>query len=95
LAGVARRMAGCAAWGWPTGRGGGLRVAALCGMGGAGKTSVAVEYAQRHLSELGLIWQLPAEDPTAMAAAFGGGPSCSGRRMWGTRARRWWRCTRC
>ena len=28
--------------GWPTGRGGGLRVAALCGMGGAGKTSVAV-----------------------------------------------------
>jgi tetratricopeptide (TPR) repeat protein len=50
---------------------GGPRVVALCGMGGAGKTSVALEYAYRHLTELGLVWQLPAGDPTAMAAAFG------------------------
>ncbi len=63
LAGLHARLA--------DGRGGGPRVVALCGMGGAGKTSVAVEYTHRHLSELGLIWQLPAEDPTAMAAAFG------------------------
>jgi hypothetical protein len=42
------------------GRGGGPRVVALSGMGGAGKTSVAVEYAHRHLTELGLVWQFPA-----------------------------------
>jgi tetratricopeptide (TPR) repeat protein len=50
---------------------GGPRVVALCGMGGAGKTSMALEYAYRHLTELGLVWQLPAGDPTAMAAVFG------------------------
>ena len=38
------------------------RVVALCGLGGAGKTSVAVEYAHRHLGEVGVAWQLPAED---------------------------------
>jgi tetratricopeptide (TPR) repeat protein len=43
----------------------------LCGLGGAGKTSVAVEYAHRHLAELGVCWQFPAEDPAALAADFG------------------------
>ena len=38
------------------------RLVALCGLGGAGKTSVAVEYAHRHLAEVGMCWQLPAED---------------------------------
>ena len=47
------------------------RVVALCGLGGAGKTSVAVEYAHRHLSELGVVWQFAAEEPTALAAGFG------------------------
>ena len=58
----------------PAGRqrcGTGPRVVALCGLGGAGKTSVAVEYAHRHLAGLGVVWQFPAEDPTAMAAEFG------------------------
>ena len=32
---------------------------------------MALEYAHRHLAQLGLVWQLPAGDPTAMAAAFG------------------------
>jgi hypothetical protein len=54
-----------------TGAGTGPRVVALSGMGGAGKTSVALEYAHRHLTQLGLVWQLPAGDPTAMSAAFG------------------------
>jgi hypothetical protein len=49
----------------------GPRVVALCGLGGAGKTSVAVEYAHRQLGRLGVVWQLPAEEPTALAAGFG------------------------
>ena len=48
----------------------GPRVAALCGLGGAGKTSVAIEYAHRHLAEIGMCWQFPAEDPAALAAEF-------------------------
>jgi hypothetical protein len=38
--------------------------------GGAGKTSVAVEYAHRHLAEVGLAWQFPAEDPQLLLAEF-------------------------
>src|SRR5262249_5478078 len=49
----------------------GLRVVALCGLGGAGKTSVAVEYAHRQLGEVGVAWQFSAEDPTVLAAGFG------------------------
>jgi hypothetical protein len=44
---------------------------ALCGLGGAGKTSVAVEYAYRHLDQVGVAWQFPAEDATVLAAGFG------------------------
>ena len=40
----------------------GPRLVALCGLGGAGKTSVAVEYAHRHLAEVGVAWQFAAED---------------------------------
>src|ERR1035441_3408554 len=47
-------------------------MAALCGLGGAGKTSVAVEYAYRHLATLGVVWQFPAVEPAALAAGFGG-----------------------
>ena len=43
---------------------------ALCGLGGAGKTSVAVEYAHRHLAEVAVCWQFPAEDPAVLAAEF-------------------------
>ncbi len=52
------------------GEGTGPRVVALYGLGGAGKTSVAVEYAHRHLAEVGLAWQFPAEDPAVLAAGF-------------------------
>ena len=51
--------------------GAGPRVVALCGLGGAGKSSVALEYAHRHLGEAGVCWQLPAEDPAVLAAGFG------------------------
>ncbi len=47
------------------------RTVALCGLGGAGKTSVAVEYAYRHLAEVGVAWQFAAEDATVLAAGFG------------------------
>jgi Domain of unknown function (DUF4062)/Tetratricopeptide repeat len=53
------------------GDGAGPRVVALTGLGGAGKTSVALEYAHRHLSEVVVAWQLPAEDPAVLAAGFG------------------------
>jgi Tetratricopeptide repeat len=49
----------------------GPRVAVLCGLGGAGKTSVAIEYAHRHLAEVGVCWQFAAEDPAVLAAEFG------------------------
>jgi hypothetical protein len=51
--------------------GGGPRLVALCGLGGAGKTSVALEYAHRQLGQVGVAWQLPAEDPAVLAAGFG------------------------
>ena len=48
----------------------GPQVVALCGLGGTGKTSVAVEYAHRHLAEVGVCWQFAAEDPAVLAAEF-------------------------
>ena len=47
------------------------RVVALYGLGGAGKTSVALEYAHRQLGGVGVAWQLRAEDPAVLAAGFG------------------------
>ena len=32
---------------------------------------MALEYAHRHLAEVGLAWQFPAEDPSVLAAGFG------------------------
>jgi Tetratricopeptide repeat len=46
------------------------RVVALHELGGAGKTSVAVEYAHRHLAEVGLAWQFPAWDPALVLPEF-------------------------
>ena len=48
----------------------GPRSVVLCGLGGAGKTSVAVEYAHRHVAEVGVCWQFDAEDPTVLGAQF-------------------------
>jgi hypothetical protein len=49
----------------------GPQLVALYGIGGAGKTSVAVEYAHRHLADAGVCWQFDAEDPAVLAAEFG------------------------
>ena len=62
LAGLEARLA--------AGRGAGPGVVVLCGLGGAGKTSVAVEYAYRQAAGLGVVWQLRAEDPAGLAAGF-------------------------
>jgi hypothetical protein len=48
----------------------GPRVVALHGLGGAGKTSVALEYAHAHVGEYGVIWQFAAEDQAALSAGF-------------------------
>jgi tetratricopeptide (TPR) repeat protein len=42
------------------------RTAVLCGLGGVGKTSLATEYAHQHLGELGIAWQVAAEDQTVL-----------------------------
>jgi hypothetical protein len=47
------------------------RTVALYGLGGAGKTSVAVEYAYRHLAEVEVAWQFASGDSTVLAAGFG------------------------
>ncbi len=47
------------------------RTVALVGLGGAGKTSLALAYAQRHLADVGASWQFAAEDPAVLAAGFG------------------------
>jgi Tetratricopeptide repeat len=62
LAGLDARLTGASA--------DGPRMVALCGLGGVGKTSVALEYAHRHLAGLGLVWQFLAEDPAVLAAGF-------------------------
>ena len=49
----------------------GPQTVALWGLGGTGKTSVAVEYAYQHLAEVGVVWQFAAEDATVLAAGFG------------------------
>ena len=53
------------------GDGSGPRIVALCGLGGTGKSSVALEYAHRRLGEIGLAWQFPAEDAAVLGTGFG------------------------
>ena len=68
LAGREGLLADLAAW--LSGGDGEPLVVALCGLAGAGKTSVAVEYAHRHLAEVGLAWQFPAGDREVLLAEF-------------------------
>ena len=48
----------------------GPKIIALHGLAGAGKTSVAVEYAHRHQATAGVVWQFPAEDRAVLTAEF-------------------------
>jgi len=52
------------------GAGAGPQIVVLHGLGGAGKTSVALEYAYRHLAEVSVAWQFAADSQAVLAAGF-------------------------
>ena len=43
---------------------------ALWGMGGVGKTQIAVEYAYRHKAEYEIVWWLRSEEPTTLSSDY-------------------------
>jgi tetratricopeptide (TPR) repeat protein len=49
-----------------------LQPHALQGMGGVGKTALAVEYAHRYRSEYELIWWIPADQPALVRSSLAG-----------------------
>jgi hypothetical protein len=49
-----------------------VQAATVHGLGGVGKTQLALEYAHRHAAEYDVIWWVPAELPAAIPGLLGG-----------------------
>jgi tetratricopeptide (TPR) repeat protein len=47
-----------------------LRVVAVHGLGGVGKSTLAAHYARRHRDEYRVIWRVPGDGPTEIAAGL-------------------------
>ena len=48
----------------------GVGVVALCGFGGVGETTAALEYAYRHLADYRIVWFFHAEQATDLLTKF-------------------------